>query len=83
MDSCAHGFLREAETGLPVSELCRRHGFSEVSYYHWRNNFGSMSFSDAKRLNLSRPCYFGSVGRLAVLRHIDPFADGPPSGNPL
>ncbi len=27
------GFLREAEAGLPVKELCRKHGFSEASYY--------------------------------------------------
>ena len=26
------GFLREADAGLPVKDLCRRHGFSEVSY---------------------------------------------------
>ena len=44
------GFLREAETGLAVAELCRRHGFSEASYYLWRNKFGGMSVSDAKRL---------------------------------
>lgn len=44
------GFLREAETGLPVAELCRRHGLSEASYYLWRNKFGGMSVSDAKRL---------------------------------
>lgn len=44
------GFLREAEMGLPVAELCRRHGFSEASYYLWRNKFGGMSVSDAKRL---------------------------------
>lgn len=44
------GFLREAEAGLPVAELCRRHGFSEASYYLWRNKFGGMSVSDAKRL---------------------------------
>ena len=34
------GFLREAESGLPVAELCRRHGFSEASYYLWRSKFG-------------------------------------------
>ena len=34
------GFLREAEAGLPVAELCRRHGFSEASYYLWRSKFG-------------------------------------------
>ncbi|MDQ4148200.1 MAG: transposase, partial [Pseudomonadota bacterium] len=26
-------FLTEAEAGVPVKELCRRHGFSEASYY--------------------------------------------------
>ena len=30
------GFLREAEAGLPVKQLCRRHGFSEASDYLWR-----------------------------------------------
>ena len=45
------GFLREAEAGLPVKELCRRHGFSEASYYLWRSKFGGMNVSDAKRLN--------------------------------
>lgn len=44
------GFLREAEEGLPVAELCRRHGFSEASYYLWRSKFGGMRVSDAKRL---------------------------------
>lgn len=44
------GFLREAEAGLPVKDLCRRHGFSEASYYLWRSKFGGMSVSDARRL---------------------------------
>lgn len=44
------GFLREAEAGLPVAELCRRHGFSDASFYLWRNNFGGMNVSDAKKL---------------------------------
>ena len=44
------GFLREADAGLPITELCRRHGFSEASFYLWRNKFGGMSVSDAKRL---------------------------------
>ncbi len=44
------GFLREAEAGMPVKELCRRHGFSEASYYLWRSKFGGMSVPDAKRL---------------------------------
>ncbi len=44
------GFLREADAGLPVKDLCRKHGFSEASYYLWRSKFGGMSVSDAKRL---------------------------------
>jgi putative transposase len=44
-------FLREAEAGLAVAELCRRHGFSEASYHLWRSKFGDMNVSGAKRLN--------------------------------
>ena len=44
------GFLREAELGLQEADLCRRHGFSQASYYLWRNKFGGISVSDAKRL---------------------------------
>ena len=44
------GFLRQAEAGMPVKELCRKHGFSEASYYLWKSKFGGMSVPDAKRL---------------------------------
>ena len=44
------GFLREAEKGVPMKELCRKHGFSEASFYLWRSKFGGMDVSDAKRL---------------------------------
>src|SRR4051812_1094301 len=44
------GFLREADAGIPVKELCLKHGFSDASYYLWRSKFGGMSVSDAKRL---------------------------------
>ena len=44
------GFLREAEAGMPVKDLCRKHGFSEASYYLWRSKFGGMSVPEAKRL---------------------------------
>ncbi|AKO02654.1 IS3 family transposase [Xanthomonas oryzae pv. oryzicola] len=35
---------------MPIKDLCRRHGFSEASYYLWRSKFGGMSVPDAKRL---------------------------------
>jgi putative transposase len=44
------GFLKEPDAGVPVKELCRRHGFSEASYYLWRSKFGGMDVSVSKRL---------------------------------
>jgi putative transposase len=44
------GFLKEVDAGIPVKELCRKHGFSEASYYLWRSKFGGMSVPEAKRL---------------------------------
>lgn len=44
------GFLREADKGVAVKELCRKHGFSDASYYLWRSKYGGMDVSDAKRL---------------------------------
>lgn len=44
------GFLKQAEAGVPVKELCRQHGFSDVSFYTWRAKYGGMTVPDAKRL---------------------------------
>ena len=44
------GFLKEADLGMPVKELCRKRGFSEASFYLWRSKYGGMNVSDAKRL---------------------------------
>jgi putative transposase len=44
------GFLKEADAGMPVVELCCKHGFSDASYYKWKAKFGGMDVSDAKRL---------------------------------
>jgi putative transposase len=44
------GFLKQAEAGIPVKELCRQHGFSDASFYTWRAKFGGMSIPDARRL---------------------------------
>ena len=44
------GFLKGAEAGVSVKELCRKHGFSDGSFYTWRARFGGMDVSDAKRL---------------------------------
>ena len=44
------GFVRQAEAGVNVAELCRREGFSTATFYKWRAKFGGMEASDAKRL---------------------------------
>ena len=37
--------LRQAEGGVPVSELCREHGMSNASFYKWRAKYGGMDAS--------------------------------------
>ena len=44
------GILKEAEAGLPVKELCRKHGVSDATIYYWKSKFGDMTVSDARRL---------------------------------
>lgn len=44
------GFLKQAEAGMPIKELCRQGGFSDATFYKWRAKFGGMQVSDAKRL---------------------------------
>ena len=44
------GFLKQAEAGVPVKELCRKHGFSDAAFYKWRARFGGMEVTDAKKL---------------------------------
>ena len=44
------GVLREQEAGMKVSDLCRKHGISEPTFYAWKSKFGGMSIPDARRL---------------------------------
>ena len=44
------GILKEHQAGLSASELCRKHGVSEPTFYKWRSKYGGMEVSDAKRL---------------------------------
>ncbi len=49
MDAQIVGFLREADAGIPVKELCRKHAFSDASYSLWRSKCGGMSGRPAWR----------------------------------
>ena len=42
--------LKEAESGLKVSDLCRQQGISEATYYQWKSKYGGLEVSEAKRL---------------------------------
>jgi putative transposase len=44
------GFLRQAEAGMAIPELCRSGGFSQATFYKWRAKFGGMQVSEAQRL---------------------------------
>ena len=44
------GFLKQAEAGLQVKELCRKGGFSDATFYKWRAKYDGMEVSDARRL---------------------------------
>ena len=42
--------LKEAESSVPVPELCRKYGFSKASFYNWRSKCGGMDESSMQRL---------------------------------
>jgi putative transposase len=42
--------LKEQQAGVPVAELCRKHGISDATFYTWRSRYGGMEVSDARRL---------------------------------
>ncbi len=44
------GILKEAEAGVSSTELCRKHGISEATYYNWKARYGGMSTSEMRRL---------------------------------
>ena len=44
------GILKEAESGIPVPELCRKYAIGNSTFYKWRSKYGGMEASDVKRL---------------------------------
>ena len=42
--------LKEQEAGVPVADLCRKHGVSNASIYKWKAKYGGMDVSEARRL---------------------------------
>ena len=44
------GILKEHQAGLSATELCRKYGVSDATFYKWRSRYGGMDVSEAKRL---------------------------------
>ena len=42
--------LKEAEAGAKVTELCRRHGISDATFYTWRSRYGGLEVPEMRRL---------------------------------
>lgn len=42
--------IKEAESGVPIPEVCRKYGIGQSSFYKWRSKYGGMEASDVKRL---------------------------------
>jgi putative transposase len=42
--------LKQAEAGVRVKDLCRKHGFSDATFYNWRSRYGGMEVSDVRKL---------------------------------
>jgi putative transposase len=44
------GMIKEQESGIPTSEVCRKHGISSASFYKYKAKYGGMDVSDARKL---------------------------------
>lgn len=42
--------LRQAENGTPVTEVCRKLGISEQTFYRWKRKFAGMGIAELRRL---------------------------------
>jgi len=42
--------LREADAGVKISELCRKHGMSDATFYKWKSRYGGLDVSQLRRL---------------------------------
>ena len=42
--------LKEADAGMAVKDICRKHGISDATYYNWKSKYGGMEASDLRRM---------------------------------
>ncbi len=44
--------LRQAESGTPVGEVCRKMGVTEQSFYRWKRRYAGMGVAELRRLKM-------------------------------
>jgi putative transposase len=44
------GILKQHEAGKKTADVCREHGISAATFYHWKGKYGGLEVSDAKKL---------------------------------
>lgn len=48
------GFLQQVDLGIPVKDICRKHGFTEQTYYRWKKQFAGMGTAEVRELKEMR-----------------------------
>jgi putative transposase len=42
--------LKQNESGVHVSEICRKMGISEATFYNWKKKYGGLGVSELRKL---------------------------------
>ncbi len=48
------GILKEQESGMKTSDVCRRHGISEGTFYKWKSKYGDLQVSESENGQLKK-----------------------------
>ena len=64
------GFIKQAEAGLPIKDLCRKGGFSDATFFKWRAKYGGMDVPDGRRLR-ELEAENGKLKKLLAEAHLD------------
>ena len=62
--------LKEADAGLAVKQVCRKHGISDATFYNWKSKYGGLDVSEARRLRALEG-ENGKLKKLLAEAHLD------------
>ena len=49
-ESQIFSLLKEAESGMKIDDLCRKHGVSQGTFFRWKSKYGGMDVSDLRKM---------------------------------